>query len=69
MSITTFGHVPPRRRDALAEEVRHHRTMEHVVRWAFARELDIDEVIVQDEFTHDVIVTLSDGRVLVYDST
>jgi len=29
----------------------------------------VSEVIVQDEFTHDVIVPRADGLVLVYDTT
>ena len=29
----------------------------------------IEQVIVQDEFNHDVLVTLPDGRALAFDST
>ena len=29
----------------------------------------IAQVIVQDEFTHDVLVSLPDGRALAFDST
>ena len=29
----------------------------------------IEQVIVQDEFTHDVLVSLPDGRALAFDST
>jgi hypothetical protein len=29
----------------------------------------VEEVIVQDEFTHDVVVPWRDGLVLVYDTT
>ena len=29
----------------------------------------IDEVVVQDEFSHDAIAMLPDGRALVFDAT
>lgn len=49
-----------------------HTTMERIVRWGYAQDpaVDILDVVVQDEFTHDVIVpTPAFGVVLVYDST
>jgi hypothetical protein len=29
----------------------------------------IEQVVVQDEFTHDVLIALPDGRALAFDST
>lgn len=51
--------------------VRGHRTLEEALRWAHAQVpvLTVAEVVVQDEYTHDVVVPLSDGRCLVYDCT
>ena len=48
-----------------------HRTLEEVLAWAFAHRppLTIVEVIVQDEFTHDVVLAFRDGAYLVYDTT
>jgi len=46
-----------------------------VVSWALAAPSGtfipsvVSEVIVQDEFTHDVIVPWRDGLILVYDTT
>lgn len=47
-----------------------HTTLERVVRWGYAQQppVDITDVLVQDEFTHDVIAPAGDV-VLVYDTT
>ena len=46
-------------------------TLEQVL--ARGRELDpplvVDEVVTQDEYTHDVLAALPDGRHLVFDTT
>jgi hypothetical protein len=46
-------------------------TLERVVRWAFSLvpPRDISEVIVQDEFSHDVVLAWTPGRYLVFDTT
>lgn len=46
-----------------------HRTLEEVVGDAFARGQSVVDVITQDEYTHDVVVTAGDGQFLVYDTT
>jgi hypothetical protein len=43
-------------------------TLEKVVRWVAPRGGDIVDIVVQDEFTHDVIVGVA-GVFLVYDTT
>ena len=49
--------------------------LKDVMTWALSQPLGIfipsvvAQVIVQDEFTHDVIVPWRDGLVLVYDTT
>lgn len=40
-----------------------------VVAWGLAQGCDIAAVIVQDEFTHDVVVPWREGLVLVFDTT
>lgn len=42
-----------------------HQTLEHVIRDGY----DIVDVIVQDEFTHDVVARSRHGDWLVYDAT
>lgn len=46
-------------------------TLEEVVRWGFAQRPPrvVCEVIVQDEFTHDVVLPFSGGAYLVFDTT
>jgi hypothetical protein len=45
-----------------------HRTMEQVVRWVLLSKFSIEEIVVQDEYTHDVVVRAGDVF-LVYDTT
>ena len=48
----------------LAAQVAPIRTLADV-----ARRFRIESVIIQDEYTHDVVVSLPDGRALAFDST
>ena len=47
------------------------RTLEDVVRWGLALQppVLISDVLVQDEYTHDVVLPIGAERVLVYDTT
>lgn len=45
------------------------RTLEHAFRWAIPRGFLPGDVIIQDEYTHDVIFRATDGSALVFDST
>lgn len=47
------------------------RTLEEVFRWPIRRNpaLTPADVIIQDEFTHDVIFRAADGSCLVFDTT
>jgi hypothetical protein len=56
-------------RQAIEREVAGFRLLEELVRWGFANERPIIDVVVQDEYTHDVIVRWSDRLVLVFDAT
>ena len=44
------------------------RTLEDVLAWALAQYGELVDVIVQDEYTHDVIVRIRDGW-QVFDTT
>jgi hypothetical protein len=48
-----------------------HGMLDRVVRWALASHppRPIERVVVQDEYTHDVVVGWGDGLYLVYDCT
>ncbi len=63
---------------AIAEiesELSNQENLKDVMNWALAGPTGsfiphiVAEVVVQDEFTHDVIVPWRDGLVLVYDTT
>lgn len=55
----------------VAAEVAPHATLESVVRWGLSRDPAalIEDVVVQDEYTHDVVVSYGRGLWLVYDTT
>lgn len=46
-------------------------TLEHAFRWAIAQTPPLmpGEVVIQDEFTHDVLFAAGDGSFLVFDVT
>ncbi len=56
--------------DALHETIEL-KTLERVFRWALAHEPRFmpADVVIQDEFTHDVIFRAPDGSTLVFDTT
>lgn len=47
------------------------KTLEDVVRWGLSQAPPrlIERVVVQDEYTHDVVVGYAKGAYLVYDTT
>jgi hypothetical protein len=45
------------------------RTLEELLVWCRAHGADIIDVVVQDEYTHDVIVREGDDRYLCFDTT
>ena len=62
--------VPEDTRNTIEGEVLPLRSLEQVVRWAFSRTppSGVADVVVQDEFTHDVVIPLR-GMHLVFDTT
>ncbi|HTM21611.1 MAG TPA: hypothetical protein VL172_13915 [Kofleriaceae bacterium] len=63
--------LPEADRAALQRMVDGHQTIGDVLAWGLAQQpaLVIADVVVQDEYTHDVILPWRDGWHLVYDST
>ena len=45
------------------------RTLEELLVWCRAHRADVVDVVVQDEFTHDVLVREAAGSYLCFDST
>lgn len=71
VSLTDRAGLSSAQRAALERELAPLTTLQDVVRWAFARTppRDVAEVVVQDEFTHDVVLPWENGRYLVFDTT
>ena len=71
MEIVDRVGLSPEQLAALRAEIEGHVTLERVVRWGLARSPQrwVEDVVVQDEFTHDVILPIREGLVLVYDAT
>lgn len=46
-------------------------TLDHVFRWALRQEPRFDpaDVVIQDEYTHDVLFRAADGSFLIFDAT
>ena len=69
------GAVPPIMADMQADELLAEAatlpTLDHVFRWALAQEPRVlpADVVIQDEYTHDVLFRAPDGSVLVFDAT
>jgi hypothetical protein len=57
--------------DAIEAAARGQKTLEDVVRWGLLHSppLLIADVVVQDEYTHDVVLPYRNGAYLVYDTT
>ncbi|QDE70265.1 hypothetical protein [Myxococcus xanthus] len=69
--LTDRAALPQEARSALEKELASLTLLQDVVRWGFASSppRDVTEVIVQDEFTHDVVMPWMEGSYLVFDTT
>lgn len=66
--LRTVGEIAPER-VALVVRASHLATLEEVLHHGLAVGWDVAEVIVQDEYTHDVIVATRARLFLVFDTT
>jgi hypothetical protein len=71
MQLHDLATLPDRERARLQEQVDRLRSLADVLDWARSREPPVTapEVITQDEYTHDVLVPVSAGRYLDFDTT
>lgn len=69
MVVTNRAGIGTGELESIIERVAEHATLERVVRWAIGTGRDIRQVVKQDEFTQDVVVTYERALYLVYDST
>jgi hypothetical protein len=75
MRVVDCANLPPEEIARLESELAGQQNLNDVMKWALSHPKGVfippvvSQVIVQDEFTHDVIVPYRDGLVLVYDTT
>ena len=65
--LLDYAGFKPAEHAALATKVRDHTTLARVMASLGAG--SVEEIITQDEFTHDVLIPVNGGRYLAYDST
>jgi hypothetical protein len=61
--------LPAGDRAALERELAGLVTLHDLIQWGLARGFMVSAVVVQDEYTHDVVMPAAAGRVLVFDCT
>jgi hypothetical protein len=71
MDFIDHAGLTAERRAALERVLAPLTTLQAVVRWAFALSppSDVTEVVVQDEYTHDVVLPWEAGSYLAFDTT
>jgi hypothetical protein len=73
MRVVNHANLSPEQIAQLEGELSGQENLSDVMNWALSHPKGVfipsvvDNVIVQDEFTHDVIIPYRDGFVLVYD--
>ena len=71
MRLVDRAGLPPAKREDLERQLSPLGMLQDVLRWSFARTppCDVADVVIQDEYTHDVVIPLEAGVVLVLDCT
>jgi hypothetical protein len=75
MQVTNRANLSAEQLGEIESEFAEHRTLTDVLNWGFKQTEGsvhpqiISDVIVQDEYSHDVIVPWRDGLVVVYGTT
>ena len=75
MRVDNPSDLPEERLASVLEAARQPSTVGQLLDWGrreptlFRSPGVLSDVVVQDEFTHDVVVNLANGLALVYDST
>ena len=75
MRVVNHTNLSPEQISQIEGELSNQHNLNDVMKWALSHPPGVftpsvvANVIVQDEFTHDVIIPYRDGLVLVYDTT
>jgi hypothetical protein len=69
--LISIGNIPSELYDQLAPELRQLLTLADVLAWARrgTPPRQVAEIVTQDEYTHDVVLTLDGSHHLVFDTT
>ena len=75
MRVVNRANLSPEQITQIEGELSGQQNLNDVMKWALSHPKGVfipsvvADVVVQDEFTHDVIIPYRDGLVLVYDTT
>jgi len=75
MRVLNQANLSPHRIAEIEDQLLDQQNLKDVMNWALSHPAGtftpqvVADVIVQDEFTHDVVVPWREGLVLVYDTT
>jgi hypothetical protein len=71
MALEDRAGLTPEAYGALDAATARHVTLADVIRWGLAQEPQriVVDAVVQDEYTHDIVVPIADPHHLVYDTT
>ena len=71
MEFRDYAALPPERAKALSEELASLASLQDVARWGFACSppREIVNIVIHDEFSHDVVMTGPEGLYLCFDTT
>jgi len=66
-----YAELGPPEREALLAALGNLTSLERVLAWARGLKppRGIDEILTQDEYTHDVMLSFQEGRYLAFDTT
>ena len=75
MRVVNHADLSPEVLAEIERELSNHENLKSVMKWAVSHpkgvftQRIVEQVILQDEFTHDVVIPWREGLVLVYDTT
>ena len=75
MTVTNHTALSAEEFSAIQSELPDHENLQQMITWALADQAGtfcsgvVSQVVVQDEFNHDVVVPWRDGLTLVYETT
>jgi hypothetical protein len=71
VELTDYASLGQGTRDAIAKVVSAQTSLERVLNWgrSLTPPRDVEEILTQDEYTHDVVLHYDEDLYLVYDTT